>query len=74
MLHSWPAAYPDALPGYTYDRESSEFMIFHLKQICEILSRSPEVEKIHIVAHSRGTDVTLIMLREFWIADRDERG
>ena len=72
MLYSWPAAFPGSLRGYNYDRESSEFTIFHLKQIGEMLSRCPEVEKIHIVAHSRGTDVTLSMLREFWIAGRDE--
>jgi esterase/lipase superfamily enzyme len=72
ILYSWPAAFPDALRGYTYDRESSEFTIFHLKQIGEMLSRCPEVERIHIVAHSRGTDVTLNMLREFWIAERAE--
>jgi len=72
LVYSWPAAFPGPLRGYNYDRESSEFTIFHLKQIGRILSNCPEVEKIHIVAHSRGTDVTLSMLREFWIAGRAE--
>ncbi|MAC19321.1 MAG: hypothetical protein CMJ23_06495, partial [Phycisphaerae bacterium] len=33
LLYSWPAAYPDWFRGYNYDRESSEFTVFHLKQI-----------------------------------------
>ena len=32
VLYSWPAGHPGALQGYNYDRESSEFTIFHLKQ------------------------------------------
>ena len=72
VLYSWPAGHPGALRGYNYDRESSEFTIFHLKQILHIIHDCPEVEKIHIVAHSRGTDVALNTLREFWIGGRKE--
>ena len=72
LLYSWPAAYPGWFRGYNYDRESSEFTVFHLKQIVQILFDCPEVEKINIIAHSRGTDVTLNMLREIWISKRDE--
>lgn len=72
LLYSWPAAYPDWFRGYNYDRESSEFTVFHLKQIVQILIDCPEVEKINIIAHSRGTDVTLNMLREIWISKRDK--
>lgn len=72
VLYSWPAGHPGPLRGYNYDRESSEFTIFHFKQILRIINECPEVEKIHIVAHSRGTDVTLNTLREFWIAGRVE--
>jgi esterase/lipase superfamily enzyme len=72
LLYSWPAAYPDWFRGYNYDRESSEFTVFHLKQIVQVLIDCPEVEKINIIAHSRGTDVTLNMLREIWISKREK--
>ena len=72
VLYSWPAAHPGLFRGYNYDRESSEFTVFHLKQIVQILIDCPEVEKINIIAHSRGTDVTLNMLREIWISKRDK--
>lgn len=72
LLYSWPAGHPGLFRGYNYDRESSEFTVFHLKQIVQILIDCPEVEKLNIIAHSRGTDVTLSMLREIWISKRDK--
>jgi esterase/lipase superfamily enzyme len=72
FLYSWPAAYPDWFRGYNYDRESSEFTVFHLKQTVQAITSCPEVEKLNIIAHSRGTDVTLNMLREIWISRRDQ--
>ncbi|MCZ6838853.1 MAG: alpha/beta hydrolase, partial [Alphaproteobacteria bacterium] len=53
--------------GYTYDRESSEFTVFHLKQVIKWLSDQPEVENIHLIAHSRGTDVAISAFRELVI-------
>jgi esterase/lipase superfamily enzyme len=53
--------------AYAYDRESSEFTVFHFKQIIRLLADTPEVEKVHIVAHSRGTDVAVTALRELMI-------
>jgi esterase/lipase superfamily enzyme len=70
ILYSWPAGHPGLLRGYTYDRESSEFTVHHLKQIASILARCPEVHRIHVVGHSRGTDVVMNTLREAWIATR----
>jgi len=55
---------------YTADRESGEFTILHLKQFLRILADIPEVEKIHIAAHSRGTDVATTALRELIIESR----
>jgi hypothetical protein len=55
---------------YTVDRESGEFTILHLKQFLRILSDIPEVEKIHIAAHSRGADVATTALRELVIESR----
>lgn len=62
IAYSWPAGL-----SYAYDRESGEFTIFHLKQFLRTLASCPELGKIHIVAHSRGTDVTMTALRELFI-------
>lgn len=65
VVYTWPAkAKGGPLRGYMYDRESSEFTIAHCRQLLEILASSPEVERIHILAHSRGTDVVVTTLRE----------
>ncbi|MHC5005313.1 MAG: alpha/beta hydrolase, partial [Planctomycetota bacterium] len=74
LFHTWPAGHPGLLQGYTYDRESSEFTIFHLKQLSRMLVNCPEVERVHVLAHSRGTDVAMSTLRELWIEKRASEG
>jgi len=69
VLYSWPAAH-GGLFGYFTDRESGEFTIYHLKELLRLLSSSPEVERIHVLAHSRGTDVVTTALRELVIETR----
>ena len=69
VLYSWPAA-RGGLFGYFIDRESGEFTIFHLKQFLRLLADTPEVQRIHIIAHSRGTDVMTTALRELVIESR----
>ena len=66
IVYTWPAGYPGIF-GYTYDRESSEFTVFHLKQVITWLSDQPEIENIHLIAHSRGTDVAVSAFRELVI-------
>ncbi len=66
IVYTWPAGHPGIF-GYTYDRESSEFTVFHLKQVIKWLSEQPEVENIHLIAHSRGTDVAVSAFRELVI-------
>jgi esterase/lipase superfamily enzyme len=56
--------------GYTTDRESGEFTEFHLKEFLRFLASCPEVENIHVIAHSRGTDVAMTALRELIIVSR----
>lgn len=76
IFYTWPAGAP-GLFGYIYDRESGEFTVHHLKMAIRHISSWPEVERIHFVAHSRGTDVTLSALRELfieaWGGDRNPR-
>lgn len=70
IAYSWPAGRLDPVRGYQYDRESGEFTLFHLKEFLKMLSLCPELEKIHIIAHSRGTDVITSALREIFIESK----
>ena len=69
IFYSWPAANP-GLFGYFKDRESGEFSIYHVKETIRILASTPGLEKIHIIAHSRGTDIIATALRELIIEFR----
>jgi len=69
LLYSWPAG-SGGLFGYFVDRESGEFTIYHLKKLIRLLASFPKVERINIVSHSRGTDVTTTALRELIIEAR----
>jgi len=69
IAYTWPAGYGGPL-GYFYDRESGEFTTFHLREVIKALHDLPEMERLHIIAHSRGTDVATTALRELNIAYR----
>jgi esterase/lipase superfamily enzyme len=65
VVYTWPSSGSgESLGGYDYSRESSEFTVYHLKQFLRLLAACPGVRKIHILAHSRGTDTVLTALRE----------
>lgn len=70
IVYSWPTGPQGGLRGYTSDRESGEFTIFHLKEFIRTIAAINEVEKINFTAHSRGTDVILTALRELNIEAR----
>jgi esterase/lipase superfamily enzyme len=64
-IFSWPAGGTrGVLAGYNVDRESGEFAVQHLKQTIRLIAGTPSVERIHLMAHSRGTDVLASALRE----------
>ena len=44
--------------------------MFHFKRLLAWLAELPEVEGIHIISHSRGTDVTFTAIRELSIEAR----
>jgi esterase/lipase superfamily enzyme len=67
ILYTWPAGSGGGLRGYTHDRESGEFTLFHLKQFVRLLAATPDLEELHFIAHSRGTDVLTTALRELYI-------
>lgn len=73
IVYTWPAGWDGfALFGYNYDRESGEFTIYHLKAALKTLAACPDVKKVHLIAHSRGTDVLMTALRELNIKYRAE--
>lgn len=63
IAFTWPAG-AGGLKGYATDRESGEYAVVHLKLLLWALAECPGLEKIHIVSHSRGTDVATTAIRE----------
>jgi esterase/lipase superfamily enzyme len=70
VLFSWPAGSSGLLRGYNKDRESGEFANAHLKQFIRTLASCPDVQKLHLIAHSRGTDILATAVRELHIENR----
>jgi esterase/lipase superfamily enzyme len=68
MLFSWPSR--AKLFDYGYDRESAMWSRDALQRVLEGLA-SPSVGRIHIVAHSIGTMVTMEALRQLYAARGD---
>lgn len=54
-IFTWPAGgRAGSLFGYEVDRESSEYAIEDLVKAIRIVARTPGVERVHLLAHSRG--------------------
>ncbi len=70
ILYTWPAGSHGLLRSYTRDRESGEFTIFHLKGLFRVLGANPNVERVNVISHSRGTDVATSAFRELLIEAR----
>ncbi len=57
-IFTWPAGGKRGiLFGYQVDYESSEFAAEHLRKAIRAIAATPGLEKLHLIAHSRGTDV-----------------
>jgi esterase/lipase superfamily enzyme len=63
IAYTWPAG-SSGVFSYFKDRESGEFTVFHLKQFLRTVAACPSVERIHVIGHSRGTDVATTAIRE----------
>lgn len=73
MVYTWPAKKGGGpLRGYTYSRESSEYTLNHLRQFLESVASVPEVEQMHILAHSRGTGIALSALQQLRLIYLDD--
>jgi esterase/lipase superfamily enzyme len=56
-IFSWPAGgQRGANFGYDIDRESSEYAVEDLLKTIRIIAATPGLKRIHLLAHSRGTD------------------
>ena len=56
-IFTWPAGGDrGALLGYGVDRESAEYAVEDLAKVIRIIAATPGLERIHFIAHSRGTD------------------
>jgi len=67
-LFSWPAGGSRGVFfGYNVDRESGEFAVLDLKKAIRIIAGTPGVERVHLLAHSRGTDVLATALAQLGI-------
>ena len=67
-MFTWPAGSRGSLLySYGRDRESGEASVAHVKQAIRSIAGVPGVEKLHLVAHSRGADVLLQALRELML-------
>ncbi len=69
IAYSWPAGL-GGLRGYTHDRESGEFTVYHLRKFLRMVASSPDVKKMNVLAHSRGTDVAITAVREVNMIER----
>ena len=64
-IFSWPAgSQRGALLGYGVDRESAEYAVEDLLKTIRIVGRTPGVERVHVIAHSRGTDTVATALAQ----------
>lgn len=67
-IFSWPAGGSRGVfLGYNVDRESGEFAVLDLKKTIRIITGTPGVERVHLLAHSRGTDVLATALAQLSI-------
>ncbi|MGL4636238.1 MAG: alpha/beta hydrolase [Beijerinckiaceae bacterium] len=69
MLFSWPSK--AALLDYGYDRESAMFSRDALEETLTLLLADGGAAKVHIVAHSMGTLLTIETLRQIWARQGD---
>jgi esterase/lipase superfamily enzyme len=67
-IFTWPAGGSRGLFfGYNVDRESGEYAVWDLKKAIRIIAGTPGVERLHLLAHSRGTDVLTAALAQLAI-------
>ena len=70
VVLSWPAGGSKGFFfGYNVDRESSEFAVADMKKAIRAIGQTEGVQGVHLIAHSRGTDVLTSALGQLVIED-----
>lgn len=65
---TWPASSSgNFLTSYTATTESAQYAVGHLKKTIRLLATTPGVERVQLLAHSRGTALMLDALRELFL-------
>jgi esterase/lipase superfamily enzyme len=68
VVLSWPAGGSGGiLFGYNVDRESGEFAVSDMRKAIRAIGETKGIARMHIIAHSRGTDVTASALQQLGI-------
>lgn len=68
IVLTWPAGGSGgSFFGYNIDRESSEFAVADFKKAIRIIAETKGVERVHLLAHSRGTDVLASVIQQLAI-------
>jgi esterase/lipase superfamily enzyme len=69
IAYTWPAG-KGTLRAYGYTEQSSQYTVYHLKQLLRLIATCEDVKKVHLVGHSRGTDVVTTAVRELHLETR----
>jgi esterase/lipase superfamily enzyme len=65
---TWPASHTgNFLISYTNTTESASYSLEHLKKTLRLIATMPEVGRLHVLAHSRGTALALDALQHLVI-------
>lgn len=67
VVLTWPAGGKGVFMGYNVDREFSEFAVADMKKAIRAISQTEGVKAVHLIAHSRGTDVLTSALQQLGI-------
>lgn len=65
-LFTWPASQGTFL-SYTETTETADFAVGHLRKTIRALASAPNVDRINLLAHSRGSPLLLSALREMLV-------
>ena len=63
VLYSWPGN-AGGMSGQAFGRESADFTLYHLREFLKLIGSSPDLERVHLIAHARGCGLLLDALRE----------
>jgi esterase/lipase superfamily enzyme len=72
VAYSWPAA--NRLTAYVGDTETALATARNLRELVAFLETSTKVERIHIIAHSAGTRLTVRALEQIALLNRRDPG